>query len=131
MKSKFPHYYNASLKTFDKAKKLRKESTPAEKHLWKILRNRKTLAFKFRRQHPVYHFIADFYCNEAKLIVEADGQIHELPENKKYDMEREEAITMLGITVLRFTNEEILTDEDMVLQKIETYLSKIKATLAG
>ena len=126
MKSKFPYYYKASLKTFDKAKELRKDSTPAEKHLWKILRNRNILGFKFRRQHPIYHFIADFYCNEAKLIVEANGGIHELEDNKQYDAEREEAITSLGITVLRFTNEQILTNDQEVVRLLENYLSKIK-----
>lgn len=126
MKSKFPHYYNASLKTFDKAKELRKESTPAEKHLWKLLRNRNILGFKFRRQHPIYRFIADFYCDEAKLIIEADGGIHQLEDNKQYDAEREEAITSLGITVLRFTNEEILTNDKNVVSVLKNYLSKIK-----
>lgn len=130
MKSKFPHYYKASLKTFDKAKELRKESTPAEKHLWKLLRNRRILGFKFRRQHPVYHFIADFYCDEAKLIIEGDGGIHKLEDNKQYDIDREEAIVSLGITVLRFTNEEILMRDDKVTNEIEAFLLKRKTELS-
>ncbi|MBI3501114.1 MAG: endonuclease domain-containing protein [Bacteroidetes bacterium] len=128
MKSKFPHYYGASLKTFDKAKQLRKESTPAEKYLWKMLRGRSILGFKFRRQHPVYHFIADFYCNKAKLILEVDGDIHELDHIKEYDKEREETIKELGIRVLRFTNEEVLADENKVMRKIENCLRQITST---
>ena len=118
MKSKFSHYYGASLKIFDKAKTLRKESIPAEKYLWKVLQNRSIAGFKFRRQHPVYHFIADFYCNKAKLILEVDGNIHDLDFIKEYDKEREDIIKELGITVMRFTNEEVLADTDNVLKRI-------------
>lgn len=124
MKSKYPHYYSASLKTFDKAKQLRKEGTPAEKYLWKILRNRSILGFKFRRQHPIYHFIADFYCNKAKLILEVDGDIHLLSHVNEYDREREETIKALGIRVLRFTNEEVLAEPNKVIGKIEKFLEE-------
>lgn len=125
MKSKFPHYYGASLKTFDKAKQLRKESTAAEKYLWKMLRNRSILGFKFRRQHPIHHLIADFYCNKARLILEVDGEIHNLAHVKEYDKEREAIIKELGITILRFTNEEVLGGENMVIPKIENFLQEI------
>ena len=93
-----------------------------------MLRNRSILGFKFRRQHPVYHFVADFYCNKAKLILEVDGDIHELNHIREYDKEREETIINLGITVLRFTNEEVFSDEDKVLKKIERCLAQIKAS---
>src|ERR1017187_1458796 len=121
MKSKFSQYYGASLGTFEKAKALRKESTRAEKYLWKVLRNRSIAGFKFRRQHPIYHFIADFYCDKAKLILEVDGDIHNLDFIKEYDKEREDIIKELGITVMRFTNEEVLADTDSVLKRIEKY----------
>ncbi len=124
MKSKFPHYYGAVPGTFEKAKQLRKDSTAAEKYLWQILRNRSILGFKFRRQHPIYHFIADFYCNKAKLILEVDGDIHLLEHVKEYDKEREAIIKELGIQVLRFTNEEVLAGENAVITKIENYLKK-------
>ena len=128
MKSKYPQYYGASLKTFDKAKQLRKESTRAEKYLWKMLRNRSIAGFKFRRQHPLYHFIADFYCDKAKLILEVDGDIHELAHIKEYDKEREETIKALGIAVLRFTNEEVFAEENKVIERIENFLHSIKAS---
>jgi imidazole glycerol-phosphate synthase subunit HisF len=126
MKSKHPHYYGAALSTFEKAKALRKDSTPAEKLLWKIIRNRKMLGLKFRRQHPLKYFVADFYCHEALLVIEVDGSIHDLEEIKQYDKEREEIITELGITVLRFTNEEVFSEPEKIEKEIEKHLQKMK-----
>ena len=123
MKSKRPFNYSAALSTFDKAKTLRKDSTPAEKQLWKMIRNRDVKGFKFRRQHPLLYFVADFYCHEALLVVELDGSIHELEDVKQYDKQREEKIIALGITVLRFTNEEVFAEPEMVIKKIEEHLS--------
>ncbi|MCS6918857.1 MAG: rRNA maturation RNAse YbeY, partial [Fimbriimonadales bacterium] len=59
------------------ARQKRREPTPAEKRLWKYLRNRQLLGFKFRRQHTIERFIVDFYCPEAKLVIEVDGEIHD------------------------------------------------------
>jgi len=126
MKSKYPHYYSADLSIFDKAKLLRKDSTPAEKHFWKIIRNRNILGLKFRRQHPLLYYVADFYCHEALLVIELDGDIHNLEEIKKRDEKREKAITELGITVLRFSNNEIFLEIEKVLEKVEAHLKKIK-----
>jgi len=108
---------------------LRKESTPAEELFWKIVRNRNILGFKFRRQHPLLHYIADFYCHEALLVIELDGDIHNLEEIKKKDTEREKAITELGITVIRFTNDEIFTEIGNVLTKVEAHLKNTNKKL--
>jgi cyclase len=89
MKSKRPYFYGASLKTITRTKKLRRDGTNAEQLLWKVIRNRQVKGFKFRRQHTIYHFIVDFYCHEAKLIIELDGDIHELKDIKEYDAKRE------------------------------------------
>jgi very-short-patch-repair endonuclease len=123
MKSKRPYNYNAALSTFEKAKTLRKNSTPAEKLLWKMIRNRDVMGFKFRRQHPLLYFVADFYCHEALLVIELDGDIHELQDVQQYDKQREEKIKELGITVLRFKNEEVFAEPEMVIKKIEEHLA--------
>ncbi len=120
--SKIPHYYDATKKIFDNAKSLRRKSTAAEDLLWQMLRNRKVGGFKFRRQHPLNYFIADFYCHEALLVVELDGNIHDLEIVKQYDKQREEEIIELGIQVLRFTNEEVFSEPDKVVKTIETHI---------
>ena len=125
--SKRVYNYGASKQIFDNAKTLRKKSTEAEDRLWQMLRNRKVAGFKFRRQHPMSCFIADFYCHEALLVIEADGDIHDLETIKLYDKQREEKITELGITVLRFTNEAIFSEPDAVIKKIELYLKNYNA----
>ena len=111
--------YGASPKIFENARTLKKVMTTAEKILWNRLRNRKLKGFKFRRQHPIDVFIADFYCHEAKLVVEVDGRMHSLAVVKEYDAGRTHEIEKLGITVIRFTNEEVIKDINEVLEKIK------------
>lgn len=94
-----------------------------------IIRNRQILGFKFRRQHPIKCFIADFYCHEAFLVIELDGSINELEHIKQYDQQREAMITELGVTVLRFSNEEVFSEADSVIDKIEKHLTKFKTKL--
>ncbi len=96
--------------------------TEAEKLLWRELRNRRLKGFKFRRQHPISHFIADFFCHEARLIIEVDGGIHGIEDQKEYDFMRSNEIEQLGIKVIRFTNEEIEQDIKRVLERIEETL---------
>jgi very-short-patch-repair endonuclease len=107
-------------------RELRKRQTPAEKLLWEQLRNRNFLNKKFLRQHPlcVYsafgknlYYIPDFYCHEEKLVIEADGPIHLF--KKQYDQNRDEVMRDLGLTILRFTNDHIITDLDNVLNAIK------------
>jgi very-short-patch-repair endonuclease len=97
---------------------LRQESTAAEKLLWAELRNRKLNGLKFRRQHPIDKFIADFYCNEKKLVIELDGGVHTEKINKEYDEARAAMLAGLNICVLRFKNEEVINDIVSVLRKI-------------
>ena len=123
MKSKRPYNHSAALSTFEKAKNLRRDSTPAEKQLWKMIRGRELKGFKFRRQHPLLYFVADYYCHQALLVIELDGDIHELPDVKQYDKQREEKIKELGITVLRFKNSEVFAEPEFVLNKIEEHLA--------
>ncbi len=114
---------------FDNAKVLRQRSTKAEQHLWKMIRNSQLMGFKFRRQHPLKYFIADFYCHEALLVIELDGSIHELENIKQYDQQREAIITELGITVMRFSNDAVFLEADKLIEKIEAHLMKRKSLL--
>ena len=102
------------------AKELRKKMTPAEEMLWKNLRNRKCGGYKFRRQHPINQFIADFYCHEAKLVVEVDGGYHQTVEQKESDENRSAEMEKWDILIIRFTNDEVLQSMIKVLNKIKT-----------
>ena len=115
--------YGARAELFGRARKLRQRSTDTEKIIWNELRNRKLLGFKFRRQHPIYQFIADFYCHDAKLVVELDGEIHNTDEHKEYDDNRTAEMENLGLTVIRFTNEQVENDLDRVLTEIKRTIS--------
>ena len=116
-------FYNASKQIRLYAKELRKSTTPAEKLLWDELRNRKIANCKFRRQHPIDIFIVDFYCHEKKLIIEVDGEIHKF--QKQYDINRTAELDNYGITVIRFTNDEIETNMKFVIERIEKVCKKL------
>ncbi len=100
------------------ARKLRREQTPAEEILWALVRGRKLLNLKFRRQQQVGPFIADFYCHQARLVVEIDGGVHLEPEQADRDENREVYLRENRLRVLRFTNQQILEDPESVLQGI-------------
>ena len=99
-----------------RAKELRREMTPAEKVLWNELRANK-LGIHFRRQQIIAGFIVDFYCHKAALVVEADGDIHDLQQEE--DAERENALREIGLRIIRFRNDEILNNLSMVVKKIK------------
>ena len=108
--------------THQHARELRQQSTEAEQKLWTLLRNRQLKEKKFRRQHAIAGYVADFYCHESKLVVELDGNIHNNREAKAYDHSRTALLNEMGITVLRFWNNELLTDPAKVLQTISDHL---------
>jgi len=95
---------------------LRKRSTDAEQRLWKRLRNRQLKDAKFRRQHPISPYIVDFVCLEKKLIIEADGGQH--IEQRSLDKQRTAFLEAQGFRVVRFWNDEILTQTEEVLDVI-------------
>ena len=105
------------------ARRLRREATAVEETLWGRLRNRRLMGAKFRRQHPLGRYIADFYCQEARLVVELDGGVHSRADEKEYDTARQMAIEAIGITVLRFNNNDIEYDLEGVLEKIAEVLT--------
>jgi very-short-patch-repair endonuclease len=118
-------FYGASRNTFEKASELRRNMTEAEKLLWIELKNRQIFKTRFRRQHPIDIFIADFYCHKCKLVIEVDGEIHSDKEVQERDDGRTHDIEKLGIKILRFNNGEIMTDIQTVKQRI---LDEIKST---
>ena len=119
----YKFHYNAFPETFMKARALRKELTVAERILWNELRNRKLKGLKIRRQHPVGQFIVDFFCPVKELVIEIDGGIHDEDEVKERDENRTAELERLGLKVIRFKNEEVMSDIEGVLRKIGEYLS--------
>ena len=111
-------HLNAGDEVFRKAHDLKQSMTDAEKLLWDKIRNRKLRGLKFRRQHPIHFYIADFYCHEKKLIVEVDGGIHLDAAVKEHDENRTAELDRFRITVIRFTNEQIFKHLDKVLKEI-------------
>jgi very-short-patch-repair endonuclease len=99
----------------ERAKELRREMTPAEKLLWEELRANK-LGVHFRRQQVIQGFIVDFYCHRAGLVVEVDGDIHDL--QKEEDERREKVLSALGLRVVRFGNDEVVRNLSAVVGKI-------------
>jgi len=122
--SKITMYYGANSGTKRAAHILRRNMTKAEAVLWKKLRNRKIFNTKFRKQHPIYIFIVDFYCHEYKVVIEVDGEIHNNEETRQYDLGRAEVLTRFGLKVIRFTNEQILYDMESVITKILGEITK-------
>ncbi len=113
----------ASHLIFENAKQLRKNMTAAETVLWMHLKAGIN-GYKFRRQHPIGLYIADFYCHKAKLVIEVDGSIHSIDEVKKNDKEKESYLIHNGYLVLRFTNKAVMTQVEIVLEKIKSVLNR-------
>lgn len=118
-------YFGATPDVFLKARQLRNHETEAEHLLWQRLCNNQISDLHFRRQHPINRFIADFYCVKLKLVLEIDGGIHDLPENRDYDIKRTAILNDFGITVLRFSNDQIMYEIDSAIQKIKNAAQKI------
>jgi very-short-patch-repair endonuclease len=91
----------------DRARQMRREPTDAEKRMWSMLRNRRLGEFKFRRQAKLGRFIVDFVCMERKLVIEIDGSQHAA---NRYDQRRDDWLKDRGFEVLRFWNNEVLTN---------------------
>jgi very-short-patch-repair endonuclease len=109
----------------DLCRQLRRNQTSAEQQLWGKLRNRKLAGLRFLRQHPIFFggtedrpefFIADFYCAEKKLVIEVDGAIHELQNQKNYDRGRDDTMKELGLQVLGIQNEELVSTESVLVK---------------
>ena len=111
------------------ARELRKKQTPEEKILWKYLRNRRMMGFKFLRQHPILFtttngdidfYVADFYCSKKKLVLELDGPIHWF--QRDFDESRDDLMKELGLKVVRIENDKINFDLEDTLEFIRSLL---------
>ena len=107
-----------ALSTRDAARLLRRNQTAAEQRLWAHLRKRQVDGLRFRRQVACGSFIADFYCPQARLIVEVDGAVHDRPDQRLHDRDRDAALREVGLTILRITNDEVFADIESVLARI-------------
>ena len=113
------------------ARTLRKQQTPSEQKVWELLKDRRLLGLKFRRQHVIEGFVVDFYCMEYKLAIEIDGPIH--LKQKHYDELRQDLIESKGITFARVTNNEIKQNMVPLIRKIKkvVLLAQINPSPSG
>ena len=112
----------------ERARAMRHEPAPAEQKLWQCLRGRQLCGYKFRRQHPLPPYVADFFCAEAKLVVELDGESH--AEREAYDARRTTRLTRGGLNVLRFENDDVFHFTDAVLEEILRECERLAARSA-
>jgi acetylglutamate kinase len=123
-------YYGANSSVFQKAEELRKHMTSAENIIWKHI-HINPWKLKFRRQHPISNFIADFYCHPIKLVIEIDGDIHDVEEIKQYDQAREQSIKEFGLRIIRFKNEEVFNNTNAALAKIDETIRILQSSPLG
>jgi very-short-patch-repair endonuclease len=118
-------HIQAKAELFKYAQEMRKNPTESEKRLWQSIKRFRKEGFIFRRQHPIDIFIADFYCHRIKLIIEVDGEVHSDYEAQEYDAGRTGELQKHGITVIRFTNEQVLDNHDFVINSIKKYITDL------
>ncbi|GJQ58680.1 MAG: hypothetical protein SCALA701_14810 [Candidatus Scalindua sp.] len=116
--------YDPKLKEL--ARKLRNNSTKSEINLWHHLKGKRMMGYDFHRQKPVDHFIVDFFCNKLKLAIELDGYTHTFEEVADKDKLKEEKLKELGISLLRFRDEDVMKNIDGVLQVIHHFIDDFK-----
>ena len=102
----------------ERARELRKSQTPAEQILWEMLRDRRFLNLKFRRQHQIGDYIADFYCHEKQLVIELDGSIHRRSDVQKKDQQRDASLKSLGFNIVRIPNALVINQPEQVLNQL-------------
>ncbi len=117
-------FEGASHIIFENAKHLRKNMTDAEKVLWMYLKGG-IAELKFRRQHPIGLYIADFYCHKIRLVIEVDGSIHEDAAIKKLDEVRQSDLEKWGCNILRFTNQQVMNQIEEVIKIIREKISDL------
>jgi very-short-patch-repair endonuclease len=111
-------YYGASTELINRAKEHRMSMTPSEKTIWERLNKGQIHGLKFRRQHPISIFIADFYCHKLKLVIEIDGEYHNSLEQTEHDLNRTAELNYLKIKVIRFSNEQVFNSIEDVVNEI-------------
>jgi very-short-patch-repair endonuclease len=108
--------YNKNLKQL--SRNLRKNMTDAERLLWSKIRGKQLKGYQFYRQKIIDNYIVDFYCPKSKLVIEVDGSQHYSTEGREKDKQRDNYMKRAGVTVLRFSDREVLEQLDVVLEKI-------------
>jgi very-short-patch-repair endonuclease len=107
------------------ARELREHRTRAEGIFWEVVRNRNIRGYKFKRQIPILWYIVDFYCAELKLAIELDGDVH--LETKEHDAYRTEKLKRLGMTVIRYTNEQVIKELVRVVKHLDLVIDSIES----
>jgi len=128
MKTQFKYIpYDKNLT--EKARTNRKNSTPAEKRMWyDLLGNKSFQGLKFTRQKPLDRYIVDFYCSELMLVIEIDGDTHS--EQEEYDIERTKRLESFGITVLRYTNLDVMDNFESVYEDLVERVEVLRKRLS-
>ncbi|TQO35560.1 very-short-patch-repair endonuclease [Arenibacter algicola] len=117
-----PYYPNLK----ELARQLRNNSTKAEIILWQKLKGKQMYGYDFHRQKPIDNYIIDFFCHELMLGIEVDGYSHQIIEVFNKDVKKEGVMNMLGIHILRFSDEQVLKDTDNVIRAIEWYIANFE-----
>ncbi|MHA3083496.1 endonuclease domain-containing protein [Acinetobacter sp. ANC 5383] len=110
------------------AKTMRSNATDAENLMWQLLRAKRFMNLKFRRQHVIAPYIVDFYCHEIGLVIELDGSQHGADDVLEYDAERTKFLEALGLTVVRYWNHDVLGRTDVVLEDLWNVCIELKNT---
>ena len=118
--------YNPKLTVL--ARKLRNESTETEIYLWLKLKGKQMYGYDFHRQKPIDNYILDFFCYDLLLGIEVDGYSHEILEVYNKDRIKEKRMNELGITILRFSDFEVLKDMENVIRAIEFFILEFEKT---
>jgi len=121
--------YHPKLKEL--ARQLRNNSTKAEIILWQKLKRKQMYGYDFHRQKPIGNYILDFFCHELMLGIEVDGYSHQLTEVFHKDVQKEKIMNALGISILRFTDHNVLKDTDNVLRALEDYIINFEEHTPG
>ena len=117
--------YNPALKQL--ARKLRNNSTQSEIKLWLSLKGKQMKGYDFHRQKPIGNYILDFFCSELMLGIELDGYTHTFADVAENDNRKEEFMNKLGVSILRFSDREVLNHITQVLWRIECYITAFEA----
>ena len=117
--------FNKSSQT-EKRRKLRQNQTNAEELVWRFIRNRQLLGYKFKRQYSVDHFVIDFFCSDLKLAIEIDGGSHNSPEQRKKDIVRQKYLEAFNINFVRVKDEELFGNPNKAFDKIEQAIKLIR-----
>ena len=117
-------FYGSTPVIFENAKRLRNKPTISEAAFWDLLKKHFP-GYRFKRQHPIWKYIADFYCHKFKLVIEIDGNIHLSEDVKDNDKERDEFMQSLGLTIVRFTNDEVCKNSKIVVERMKGIIENL------